>query len=96
VGCMEALVAIAPDDPRTFDAIFAIANAWAKAKDSRYRGARNFSYDNLPIAVAAVEILGRFRSKASEALPILRQLKLDESEKMREAASEAVKQINAK
>jgi hypothetical protein len=96
VGCMEALVAIAPDEPATFDAIFAVANAWAKASDSPNRGAKNFSYDNLPIAVAAVKILVRFGSKAKEAVPILTQLKLDENETMRQAASVAIKEIEAK
>jgi hypothetical protein len=94
-GCMEALVAIERDEPTTFQAVLAVANAWAKANDSRNRGAKNFSYDNLPITLDAIKILSSFGPKAKDAIPVLKQLKLDENESVRKAAWEALKQIDA-
>jgi hypothetical protein len=93
---METLAKISPDDPSTFQAIFAIAKTCADPGPQKYRGAHNFSSDNLPVAVAAVKILGRFGPKAKEAVPMLTHLKLDESESMRKAATEALTQIQAK
>jgi hypothetical protein len=92
IGYMEALVKISPDDRTTFEAILAIANVWATALPNR--GVKNSSYDNRPVAVAAVKILGTFGPRAKEAVPMLTQMKLDENESMRQAASEAFKQID--
>jgi len=88
VRYVTALVEIAPDEEPTFEVIFAITKAWANNKN-----VRNFRYDNEPVAIAAVQVLSTFGGRARVALPALKQLKLDEERKMREAAAEAVRRI---
>jgi hypothetical protein len=86
IAYMDALQKLAPDDATTFEAILAIAKARATIK-------KTYSQD-LGVPVAAVKMLGRFGAKAKEAVPILKQLKLDENESMRKAASEALDRVN--
>jgi hypothetical protein len=85
IAYMEALIKISPDEPSTYQAIFAIARTRATDKNAQ-------RWDS-GVAVAAVQLLGRFGPRAKDAVPILRQLKLDENAKMRQAASDALKQI---
>jgi hypothetical protein len=56
---MEALVASAPNDPRTFKAVFNVAKTYITN-----RKARNFDYDNLPVGREAVKLLGNLGQKA--------------------------------
>jgi Domain of unknown function (DUF4878) len=86
IAYMEALQKLAPDDPSTFEIILAIAKARAKNRHSQDVG----------VPVAAVKMLSRFGSKAKEAAPTLKQLKLDQNGTMRQAASDALKEIDAK
>jgi hypothetical protein len=85
---MKSLIAVAPDDPETFKAIFDVARTYAENPR-----ARNFSYDNMPVAKQAVILLETFGQRAKQAIPVLRELALDRNGGIREAATAALKKI---
>jgi hypothetical protein len=95
---MRTLVIVAPDEPASFALILQVVDAYAKSPTGpdAHKGARNFSINNVPVVRDGIILLGEFGPKADIAIPVLKELRLDREQLVRDAATQALSRIEAR
>src|SRR5262249_21115628 len=88
-GCVRTLMAVAPEESRTLDAICELVRCY---RDWSSRGNHPGDTDARRV-VYFLEQLAALGPKAKRATPILADLKFDENGNIRKAADRALKQI---